>query len=105
MGATNLLCRQNNAYVKKKAGEDDFTGFLEMEGVLTILSCGRDRIRTCDPLLADNRLAGGPIRPLWHPPKQTWVKTAEGVGFEPTVTRSATLVFKTNALNRSAILP
>jgi hypothetical protein len=32
-------------------------------------------------------------------------KATEGVGFEPTVTQDATLVFKTSALNRSAILP
>jgi hypothetical protein len=31
-----------------------------------------------------NRLAGGPIRPLWHPPN-SFVYQAEGVGFEPTV--------------------
>lgn len=33
------------------------------------LSCGKDRIRTCGRgLPPDNRLAGGPIRPLWHLP-------------------------------------
>lgn len=33
------------------------------------LSCGKDRIRTCEPALRPvNRLAGGPIRPLWHLP-------------------------------------
>lgn len=37
----------------------------------------------------DNRLAGGPIRPLWHPPNcdiRATRSKAEGVGFEPTVT-------------------
>ncbi len=33
------------------------------------LSCGENRIRTCDTgLPLYNRLAGGPIRPLWHLP-------------------------------------
>ena len=55
----------------------------------------------CNPC---NCLAGSPNRPLWHLPSYA-VVTAEGVGFEPTVTETATLVFKTNALNHSAILP
>ena len=34
-----------------------------------LLSCGENRIRTCDTRLPPyNRLAGGPIRPLWHLP-------------------------------------
>jgi hypothetical protein len=53
---------------------------------------------------AYNCLAGSPNRPLWHLPRYRLLK-AEGVGFEPTVAETATLVFKTNALNRSAIPP
>ncbi len=40
----------NLANSEKKTGEDDFTGFPKMECSLTILSCGKDRIRTCDTL-------------------------------------------------------
>ena len=54
----------------------------------------------------DNRLAGGPIQPLWHLPgcKPCIRFSAEGEGFEPTVS-CPTLVFKTSALNHSAIPP
>ena len=51
----------------------------------------------------ENRLAGGPIRPLWHPPID--FPQAEGVGFEPTVPETDTQVFKTSALSHSAIPP
>jgi hypothetical protein len=44
-----------------------------------------------------NRLAGGSVRPL--------TIKAEGEGFEPPVTTRATAVFKTAALNHSAIPP
>ena len=72
------------------------------------LGGGEDRIRTCDRgFRPGNRLAGGPIRPLWHLPDLclkvsglhvdmsiTQPETcghanlqllAEGVGFEPTL--------------------
>jgi DNA invertase Pin-like site-specific DNA recombinase len=59
----------NLANSEKKTGEDDFTGFPKTECSLTILSCGEDRIRTCVPAFRpENRLAGGPDRPLWHLP-------------------------------------
>ena len=66
---------------------------------------GRDsnpRSRDCP----DNHLAGGPIRPLWHLPRQMLKshKKAEGVGFEPTMGFPIP-VFKTGALSRSAIPP
>jgi hypothetical protein len=38
------------------------------------VSGGEDRIRTCDRgFRPGNRLAGGPIRPLWHLPKYFYV--------------------------------
>jgi hypothetical protein len=62
----------NLANSEKKTGEDDSTGFPKLECSLTILSCGENRIRTCDRCLhTDNRLAGGPNRPLWHLPVYT----------------------------------
>src|SRR5512135_2395434 len=51
-----------------------------------------------------NRLAGGSDRPLRHLPERSAFK-AEGEGFEPPVTTRATAVFKTAALNHSAIPP
>jgi hypothetical protein len=62
-----------------------------------------------ESLSPDNRLAGGPDRPLWHLPDIHLLKLpkgsqAEGEGFEPTVS-FPTLVFKTSALSHSAIPP
>ncbi len=56
-------------------------------------------------LWADNRLAGGPNRPLWHLPMIYDVLATEGEGFDPPVTETATVVFKTTALSHSAIPP
>jgi DNA invertase Pin-like site-specific DNA recombinase len=67
---------------------DDLTivGSSQTGGSLTALSCGENRIRTCDwPLRTNNRLAGGPIRPLWHLPSMrldsggSGIRTHEGV--------------------------
>lgn len=63
------------------------TGSFQTSGSHTALGCGEDRIRTCDPCLhTDNRLAGGPIRPLWHLPDcscttcgGSGIRTHEGV--------------------------
>jgi hypothetical protein len=53
-----------------------------------------------------NRLAGGPNRPLWHlPVSKLFICQAEGEGFEPPETYNASVVFKTTALNHSAIPP
>jgi hypothetical protein len=79
------------------------------------LRSGEDRIRTCGRGFGpDNRLAGGPNRPLWHLPYHTFKpgflsptrpdELAEGEGFEPPV-GCPTAVFKTAALDRSAIPP
>jgi hypothetical protein len=100
----NSGAEDNQGCSKKKTGEDHFTSFPRTVCSLTALYCGENRIRTCDHALRhDNRLAGGPIRPLWHLPSHDF--QAEGVGFEPTVTETATEVFKTTALSRSAIPP
>ena len=53
---------------------------------------------------SDNHLAGGPNRPLWHLPSNGNNSRAEEVGFEPTIGFPIP-VFKTGALNRSAIPP
>jgi hypothetical protein len=54
---------------KKKTGILNVAGFSEAECSNQLLCCGEDRIRTCDTRLPTyNRLAGGPIRPLWHLP-------------------------------------
>lgn len=53
---------------------------------------------------SDNHLAGGPDRPLRHLPNFWLLSLAEEVGFEPTIGFPIP-VFKTGALNRSAIPP
>ena len=68
-------------------------------------SCGEDRIRTCDRALPpDNRLAGGPIRPLWHLPSMRFVERREWDS-NPRCRASDTVVFKTTAINHSATPP
>lgn len=55
-----------------------------------------------------NRLAGGPNRPLWHLPILDVVVPickAEREGFEPPEGTRPSVVFKTTALNHSAIAP
>jgi hypothetical protein len=98
----------NLANSEKETGEVIFTGFPRTECSLTVLSCGENRIRTCDRgLPPDNRLAGGPIRPLWHLPKAIfacqWFSGGEGGIRTPGAHRST--VFKTAAINHSATSP
>ncbi len=82
------------------------TGFVRTECSLTVLCCGEDRIRTCGTGYPVQLLSRQPRSSTLAPPQYMQLSYhAEGVGFEPTVARSTTLVFKTNALNRSAILP
>ncbi len=53
----------------KKTARANADGLEEAQRSDCPLLCGENRIRTCDPALPpDNRLAGGPIRPLWHLP-------------------------------------
>jgi hypothetical protein len=56
----------------------------------------------------DNHLAGDPVQPLRHlprcPTRFNYLKQAEGEGFEPTMAFTIP-VFKTGALNHSAIPP
>ncbi len=95
----------NLANGEKETGEVVFTGSPRTACSLTALPCGEDRIRTCGTSIHQcNCLAGSPNRPLWHLPNMR-LSTAERVGFEPTVPQCDTLVFKTNALNHSAISP
>ena len=53
---------------KTKTGQHSVTGRVLGQRSDSVLLCGEDRIRTCGTLLAHNRLAGGPNRPLWHLP-------------------------------------
>jgi hypothetical protein len=45
------------------------------------------------------------ISTAWRLPPAFYSEVADGVGFEPTRERNPLLVFKTSALNHSAILP
>ena len=72
---------------------------------------GERGIRTPEPLLEVNSLAGSPIRPLLHLSKiesdNTWIIVSiltDGEGFEPPVS-CPTTVFKTAAFDHSAIHP
>ena len=69
-----------------------------------LLKAGRQGFEPWVQFYPHNRLAGGSDRPLRHLPERSAFK-AEGEGFEPPVTTRATAVFKTAALNHSAIPP
>lgn len=62
---------------------------------------GREGFEPSVEFYPDNRLAGGPDRPLRHLP----TILAEGEGFEPPVRFDPTVVFKTTAIVHSAIPP
>jgi hypothetical protein len=54
---------------KKAKTAKNSSGLSSTRGSDNFQSCGENRIRTCDTgLPLYNRLAGGPIRPLWHLP-------------------------------------
>ena len=94
-----------------RATEPDLRSELANRSKLTAdsYSGGEGGIRTLGKGLSPyTHLAGEPVQPLRHLPvfncRSPQEQRAEGEGFEPTVT-FATLVFKTSALNHSAIPP
>ena len=74
---------------------------------MVVFGAGRTGFEPAVLVAKHNRLAGGPNRPLWHLPIfiEIVIQQTEGEGFEPPVTRSATMVFKTTAIVHSAIPP
>ena len=66
-GAISVNRAKRPSIRTEKQKTDIAVGSSEPEYPTQILSCGEDRIRTCGRL-RDNRLAGGPNRPLWHLP-------------------------------------
>lgn len=72
----------------------------------TLVSAGRAGFEPAVEFNPDTHLAGEPNQPLWHLPRLPDAQSgkAEGEGFEPTMDCSIP-VFKTGALNHSAIPP
>ena len=70
-----------------------------------ILSAGREGFEPSVEFYPDNRLAGGPNQPLWHLPNYQVVVRRRERDSNPRWSFRPTPVFKTGALNHSAIPP